>query len=281
MIRFSEVSSIVDFVIQAGKKVHEIYKSEYTVQMKGIDDPLTNADIEANTMIVNGIRGLFPDDGIFSEEIFDDKRRLNQKRVWIIDPIDGTREFVAKRNEFCISVGLSIHHKPVLGIILNPATGELFVGAAGFGVFFQALGLDFIFDSTSIQFQVPSKKSRNEKYLIVSRSEFESGLFSKQEFWKSEYILKPTGSIAYKLALVALGFYPLTISLRPKNEWDICAGVALVEASGQTVWELGSYRNFEFNKPDSIRNGIVAGENERVQELVGLHQKEIQVFQRN
>ncbi|MBE7411467.1 MAG: 3'(2'),5'-bisphosphate nucleotidase CysQ [Leptospiraceae bacterium] len=276
MIQLSEIYPIIDIVLQAGKRVHEIFHSNFTVQMKKADDPLTNADIEANSIIVQGINKYFPDDGIFSEEIFDNSNRIQNNKVWIIDPIDGTREFVAKRNEFCISVGLSVNHIAEFGIILNPATKELFMGIVGQGVFYTIVGEEFSIQKSSIRFQQNLKKYSDKKELVVSRSEYESKLFSKNDFWEKDYTLKPIGSIAYKLALVATGIYSFTISLRPKNEWDICAGVALIEANGLIAIELTTKENFTFNRMDSKRYGILAGEKNEVFHLLNSHIEEIQ-----
>ncbi len=261
-----EVSDIGKIVLLAGKIVNEIYRSDFAVTLKGKDDPLTEADTEANRIITEEIKKKYPEDGILSEEFADDLLRLNCKRTWIIDPIDGTREFVKKRNEFCISVGLCENHKAVAGIILNPATFELFLGIVGGGVYYKKLDSDLQFDFSEIKFEKMVIREIDKKEIVVSRSEYNAGLFDKDEFWKNEFRLKPIGSIAYKLALVALGFFPLTVSLKPKNEWDICAGVSLIEASGKFACDPAK-KPFEFNKPDTIRMGIIAGDAHSLERL--------------
>lgn len=254
-----EITDVSRIVLEAGKLVNQIYNSEFSVSMKQKDDPVTNADTEANRIITDGIQEKYPDDGILSEESSDDLNRLKNDRVWIIDPIDGTREFVSKRDEFCISVGLSKNHRSVLGIILNPATFELFLGIVGVGVFYKKLDSKLQFDFSEIKFEKKTRRITQENEIAVSRSEFHSGVFDKQKLWKLEYKLKPIGSIAYKLALVALGFFPTTVSLKRKNEWDICAGVGLIEASGKIAFDLEK-KEFTFNQSDPIRTGIVAGD---------------------
>ncbi|MCE9501777.1 MAG: 3'(2'),5'-bisphosphate nucleotidase CysQ [Leptospira sp.] len=265
-----ELLAAIRIILPAGKEVQEIYNSDFKVSMKGRNDPLTEADLKANTMIISYLEKEFPDDEILSEETHDNLKRLKKKRVWIIDPIDGTREFVAKNPEYAISIGLSIGHVSLLGVIFNPATGELFAGISGQGICYLKIGPDFQINSEEIVLSklIDQVVPGTENQLIISRSEFESGLFDKNPFWKKNFRLRPIGSIAYKLGLVASGQAPLTVSLKPKNEWDICAGVALIDASGGISVDVPDFSEFVFNLKSTRREGVISGNRESVRNLI-------------
>lgn len=262
-------------VLKAGKIVRDIYNSSFEVSWKAKDDPLTEADLLANKEILSHIKESFPDDGILSEEIADNTDRLSKDRVWILDPIDGTREFVQKNPEFSISLGLSYQGKAILGIVFNPITRELISGIVDLGISYLILDETFALDPISISLSKLSfKESIQKPSVYVSRSEFQKDkLFDANSFWKESFSMLPIGSIAYKLALTAAGKGDLSISLKPKNEWDICAGVALVEASGGKVIDLFEQTQIQFNSPHHLQKGILAGNPYTIESLVSSHGK--------
>jgi myo-inositol-1(or 4)-monophosphatase len=212
------------------------------VSLKDNNDILTQADLLANQMIKNKITQYFPDDGWLSEENIDDLSRLKKQRVWIIDPIDGTREFAKLIPEYAISVALVDNGIPMLGVVYNPATNELFFAEKNKGAYLNNQKINC------------AAKTSTPLILLASRSEFNRGewdAFSNQD-------IKIIGSIAYKLALVAAGRADATFSLGPKNEWDIAAGVLIVLEAGGRVTDK-AYAPFVFNQPNPLVNGIVAG----------------------
>lgn len=266
----TEFKLAISSVLKAGKIVREIYNSSFEVSWKSKDDPLTEADLLANKEILSNIQTIFPRDGILSEEIADNSDRLSKDRVWILDPIDGTREFVQKNPEFSISLGFTVGGKPSLGVVFNPITRELVTGIVGIGISYLILNESIDIDLNQIQLSkisFPDKTDKPSAY--VSRSEFSKyELFSKNPFWKETFTLLPIGSIAYKLALTAAGKGDLSISLKPKNEWDICAGVALVLASGGLAVDLANQKEFPFNSENPLQRGILAGNPHLVQHLL-------------
>lgn len=214
--------------------VHADYKSD--------DDPVTEADQAVNRIL----RDFLPRDGEgwLSEETADDSERSNRQRVWVVDPLDGTREFVAGIPEWCVSVALVEGGRAVAGGVCNPATGETFVGE---------VGKELILNGTLAQ---ASRRTSLEGALVLaSRSEVKRGEW--QSFEGAGFMVRPIGSIAYKLALVAAGFADATWTLSPKNEWDIAAGVALVEAGGGFVQTLGN-SSPTFNNKSTHLPGLVA-----------------------
>ena len=184
--------------------------------LKSGGDPLTQADIAVDAVL----KSVLPTDGEgwLSEETVDSSDRLNKRRVWIVDPIDGTREFIEGIPEWCVSIGLIEDGQPVAGGIHNPATGERITGALGSGVTYvgssEALGATVLDDAS----------------VGASRSEMRRGEWDG--YGDSAFTIVPMGSVAYKLALVAARRLDATWTLVPKNEWDLAGGAALLAASG-------------------------------------------------
>lgn len=159
-----------------------------------------------------------------------------------MDPIDGTEEFVKGLPEFAVSVALVQNGLPVMAVIYNPATDELFYAARGQGAYL---------NGKAINITCPS---REKLTILASRSQFRKGKFKAFEPFAE---IRPVGSIAYKLALVSAGKANATFSLEPKNEWDIAAGVLLVEESGGTVTDKEGLP-FTFNRAQPLVDGIIA-----------------------
>lgn len=265
-----EFQVAISSVLKAGLIVRNIYNSSFEVSWKSKDDPLTEADLLANKEILSHIQEAFPLDGILSEEIADNSDRLTKDRVWILDPIDGTREFVQKNPEFSISLGLAVKGKPVLGVILNPITRELVSGIVGLGISYKILdeNLDITLDSIHLK-ELTFEKEKTLPLTFVSRSEFyKNKLFDENPFWKNTFQISPLGSIAYKLGLTAANKADLCISLKPKNEWDICAGVALVLASGGKAIDLDKQIEIPFNSKSPLQRGILAGNPHLIENLI-------------
>jgi myo-inositol-1(or 4)-monophosphatase len=193
---------------------------EVAARRKSGDDPVTEADTQVDAVL----RRLLPreGEGWLSEETTDDHVRLERRRVWVVDPLDGTREFVEGIPEWSVSIGLVVEGEPVAGGICNPATGETILGAVGMGVTLNGR---------------PAGVSRRDRLeggtVVASRSEVKRGEW--QGYRDAAFVLKPTGSVAYKLGLVAAGLADATWTLTPKHEWDVAAGVALVRAAGGVV----------------------------------------------
>ena len=183
-------------------------------------DPLTAADEAADRVL----REVLPrrGEGWLSEESIDDPIRLGCRRVWVVDPIDGTREFVEGIPEWCISVGLVEDGVPVAGGIFNPATDEMVIGSLETGVEYQG-----------VSSSVTGLPSLDGAVILASRSETRRGEWDRLEAAPCE--IRPCGSVAYKMALVAAGQVDGTWTLVPKSEWDVAAGTALVRAAGGCV----------------------------------------------
>ncbi|MFQ5698291.1 MAG: 3'(2'),5'-bisphosphate nucleotidase CysQ [Myxococcota bacterium] len=186
---------------------------------KAEDSPVTLADLEANRRILDTLREAFPDDAILSEETADVRSRLSAERVWIVDPLDGTKEFIAGIPEFAVSIALALRGEPVVGVVLQPLTRECFFAAQGRGAW---LGEE--------RLRVSPLAVLADCQVLSSRSEMKRGQLDPYESWFRE--IRPVGSVALKLALIAAGRGDLWISAAPKSEWDVCAGDLLVREAG-------------------------------------------------
>ncbi len=211
------------------------------VERKAGGDPVTPADCAVDRVL----RHLLPRDGEgwLSEETVDDRSRLEVSRVWIVDPLDGTREFVEGLPEWSVSVALVEEGEPVAGGILNPATGQRVLGGLGLGVTLNGEPA-----------WVSSRSSLEGALVLASRSEVRRGEWER--FAGRGFEIRPSGSVAYKLAMVAAGVVDATWTLVPKHEWDVAAGVALVRAAGGLVGVLGEPRR-QFNRERPWMAGLL------------------------
>jgi myo-inositol-1(or 4)-monophosphatase len=228
----------------AGAAVKQKQQSQLQINNKANNDIVTEADLLANDILRDALLGAFPADGWLSEETVDDEARLACKRVWIVDPIDGTREFATGVPEYALSVALVEDGVPILACVFNPATDELFHTVKHQGAWLNNVAIP------AQAGRSPTQKLR----LLASRSEYKRGEWTRFE---GDCEVQQIGSIAYKLALVAAGRADATFSLGPKSEWDIAAGVLLVlEAGGSATDKTG--QPFVFNNENVLVNGIVA-----------------------
>lgn len=212
---------------QAGKAILRYYRpggadpDQAGLSYKGKDNPLTLADLEANAILRQALLAAMPEAGWLSEESVDDDHRLTRSRVWVVDPMDGTKEFVMGIPQFAVSIGLVEEGLPVAACIYNPALDELFTARKGQGG-----------HRNGVPLRVSDRTQLLGASCLASRSETGRG---EWQGFQSELQLHTMGSIAYKLALLACGQYDLTFTLTPKNQWDFCAGLLLVEEAGGRV----------------------------------------------
>ncbi|EKD50695.1 MAG: hypothetical protein ACD_62C00454G0002 [uncultured bacterium] len=179
--------------------------------------------------------------------------RFHAKRVWIVDPLDGTKEFIQKNPQFAVSIALVEEQSPLLGVIYNPISRELFWAIKGGGSFFQKQPL-------SVTKTVLSDKP----HLLVSVSEHKRGDWTKFE---SLFSLIPRGGSAYKMVGIAQGLAEGSFTLCPKNEWDICAGHLIIEEAGGFVCNLDG-SPITYNKPITGMDGVIYGCSEEMKKRI-------------
>ena len=205
-------------------------------------DPVTEADRALDAVLHKEL--LRDGEGWLSEESVDDPIRLQHSRVWVVDPLDGTREFVTGIPEFCVSIGFVENGRPVAGGIYNPATDETFLGSIDSGVTYN-----------SKPSRPSQRKTLDGAMILASRSEVKRGEW--KAFDNAGFKIRPMGSVAYKLALVSAGLADITFTLTPKNEWDVVAGAALVVSAGGFVSTLQK-TELTANRRDPLLSGLLA-----------------------
>ncbi len=249
------LSQTIEITQAAGAAIMSYYRDRdsFSVTEKFPDNPLTDADLAADKLLHEKLTELLPEAGWLSEETRDSPERLEREMVWVVDPLDGTKEFVLGIPEFTVSVGLVKEGRPLLAVIFNPPTGELYYGHRSEGVFLNGQAV-----TVSGQAQLEGAA------IDASRSERKRGEF---EPFEAMLEIKTMGSIAYKLARVAAGQVDATWSRGPKNEWDICAGVLLIEAAGGVCQDLDD-NPITFNKSFPKVNGIIADNGRLHQQIV-------------
>lgn len=240
------LATAIDATQEAGRILMTYYQSDYEIHDKGFRNPVTTADYAANAYLEKRLRDSFPDYGWLSEETADTTERLSKERVWVVDPLDGTVEFIEGVPQFVVSVALTENGRPIIGILYNPVTEELFVASEGQGTTYNG--------ATT---QVSAKTELSDMDILNSRSETRKGLWTPYAGKFRELV--PIGSIAYKLGLVSAGKHDMFATLRPKNEWDVCAGDCLLREAGGELRELGG-EIMTYNKEMvTTRPGLVGG----------------------
>ena len=238
-------------VREAGVVVMQTFRTEHEVTHKSPDQPLTQADLAADALLKERLLGARPDYGWLSEETADTHHRLACERVWVVDPIDGTRSFIAGRSEFAISVGLSVNGQAQLGVLYNPATNELYSALAGQGAYKEGRRLNL-------------RQGASRAVIAASRSEIKRGDFTS---FAESYDILPTGSTAYKLAKVAEGSADAFLSRGPKSEWDLCAGDLIVREAGGLVTDITGVP-LQYNRRDPHIRGVLAARAELHEEII-------------
>ncbi|MCS7223434.1 MAG: 3'(2'),5'-bisphosphate nucleotidase CysQ [Armatimonadetes bacterium] len=237
-----ELEVVREAIWEAGQEILKRFKTPVAIRYKGVDNPVTEADLQSNEILKSKILSHFPNDGWLSEETKDNRDRLKKERVWIVDPMDGTKEFAQGIPEFAISVALTYMREPVVACVHNPATDEMFTAVAGQGAYKNGVS-------------VRADRVMGDRPLVLaSRSEVARGEWDR---FKSLFRVRPVGSIAYKMALVAGGEADITFSLGTKNEWDVAAGVLLVEEAGGRVFD-SEQKRLQFNKSQTLVSGVIA-----------------------
>ncbi len=240
---YAQILERIQSALEASRKVFARFtpgaiEAEYKVG----HDPVTEADRALDAVLRKEL--LRSGEGWLSEESVDDPIRLQRSRVWVVDPLDGTREFVQGIPEFCVSIGYVENGRPVAGGICNPATNEIFLGSVDSGVTYNGKPAH------------PSQRNTLDGALVLaSRSEVKRGEW--KPFENSGLKIRSMGSVAYKLALVSAGLADVTFTLTPKNEWDVMAGAALVQSAGGFVSTLEK-TNLIANRRDSLLSGLLA-----------------------
>lgn len=251
-----ELEVVMALARAAGVVVMQFRGGELRVEMKVGDEPVTVADRQASALLVAGLEGAFPDDVVISEEKEDDLARLSSPRVWYIDPIDGTKDFIAGRPGFSVMIGLTEGHRPVLGVVYQPATDRMYWAAPGA----DGVAASWMLQpgGPPVRLAVSGIRDAAQLRLVASAShrtktidEVKTALGIADEI--------QVGSVGLKLALIALGERDLYVNPAAKcKAWDTCAPEAILEAAGGILTDVHG-DPVRYDLPDlACRSGLVA-----------------------
>mgnify|MGYP000011755659 CR=1 FL=1 len=232
-----------DAVRAAGALALDYHGSALSVRTKDDNSPVSEADLAVDALLRDRLFGARPAYGWLSEETEDDPSRLSARATWIVDPIDGTRSFVAGGDEWCVSAALAIDGHPVLGAVYNPLREAFYSAERGGGAMLNA---------------VPIRASDRTE-LAGARMLGPADMFRSKRWadpWP-ELSVTTSRSIALRLCLVADGGYDATIALSPKSDWDLAAGHLIVEEAGGRMSGLEG-GGFVYNRADIRHPGLVA-----------------------
>jgi len=244
-----KIEDIKNIALEAGKTIMEIYKKDFSVEYKDDKSPLTEADVKSNEIICSALKKLYQNIPIMSEENkqVEYDTRKDWEYYWCIDPIDGTKEFIKKNDEFTVNIALVHKNTPVLGVVYAPAIEIMYSAKKDEGAYLNAEKL-------------PLKTNTNKKeklFVVASKShlsdetqEFIDNLDTK----KVEQISK--GS-SLKLCMVADGSADIYPRLAPTMEWDTAAADAIVREAGKMTYQFESNEPVIYNKQDLLNPWFV------------------------
>jgi 3'(2'), 5'-bisphosphate nucleotidase len=234
----------------AGQEINKYYKTGLAVDHKGGDEPVTAADRMADELISAGLQAEFPDDGLLTEESDDDLLRLEKERVWIVDPLDGTSEFIAETDDFAVQIALAVDGHPALGVVYQPVKSHLLYAVQNRGAY-------LVRDGTRTRLQVSSVADPGEMCLVASRSHYSTFIETARQALGIESVNR-VGSVGLKVGLVARGACDLYLATTISKEWDLCAPHALLLEAGGVVTNLCG-ESLVYNKADPVAcTGLVA-----------------------
>lgn len=248
---------------EAGTIILKYYSEEIKVNWKAPADPITVADRASNEFLITKIREAFPDEAILSEESVDDQSRFSKTRVWMIDPMDGTKEFISRNGEFSVMVGLVEEGLPVLGAIYQPTEDRLYLGAKGALARLEEGG-------RSQRLLVSARKNLHTFRLVVSRSHLEP-IVEKMRVRLGIGDLRQSGSVGLKCGLIARA--ECDVYIHPSEHaklWDSCAPQAVLEAAGGQMTDIyGAPLDYTARNTKNL-HGILASNGKMHSEIVAI-----------
>ena len=239
--------AIVELAYRAGNAIMEVYESDFAVQHKDDRSPLTAADLASHRCIVEGLAALTPEIPVLSEESADEVDAVTRRtwsRLWIVDPLDGTREFIKRNGEFTVNIALVDEGEPVFGVVQAPATGVAWFGARGQGATRRGGGMD-----RTLHVRRPAHAPLRVAASRSHRDERTAGFIDRMGE------VEPIGlGSSLKFCRIAEGGIDVYPRFGPTSEWDTAAAQCVLEGAGGAVLDLQG-RPFRYNQRDTILNG--------------------------
>ncbi|PMM40774.1 3'(2'),5'-bisphosphate nucleotidase CysQ [Vibrio splendidus] len=242
--------SIIEIARSAGQLILEIYeKKDYEEFIKSDDTPVTSADLAAHKLILKKLTELTPDIPVLSEEDADIslEKRSQWDRYWLVDPLDGTQEFIARSGDFATIIALIEHNKPVMGVVYAPVSGVSYYAYSGKG----AWKIPDLNDSVKIKTHRHELPNQSIAMAISRRQDINRITSHMSSAWN--YDLVPLGSAALKACLVAEGAVDCYLRLGPTGEWDTAATQCIVEEAGGRILNT-QLEPLSYNERETLEN---------------------------
>ena len=252
MLSKENLLEIVNISVDAGEVILNYYNENVDVTYKDDESPLTKADLASHKIITDSIKKITPDIPILSEEEFIDwKIRKKWKKYWLIDPLDGTKEFIKKNDEFTVNIALIENNRPILGVIYTPALNELFYSIKNFGSYkiLTKKKLNTLKEAKRISI---NKKKSNKVKIVGSRSHSNPILEKWVNKNFNEFDILQKGS-SLKFCLIAEGSADIYPRFGPTSEWDIAAGHIILEEAGGKLKSIDN-KEILYNEKENILN---------------------------
>ena len=252
MLNKENLLEIVNISVDAGEVILNYYNENVDVIYKDDESPLTQADLASHKIITDSIKKITPDIPILSEEEFIDwKIRKKWKKYWLIDPLDGTKEFIKKNDEFTVNIALIENNRPILGVIYTPALNELFYSIKNFGSYkiLTKKKLNTLKEAKRISI---NKKKSNKVKIVGSRSHSNPILEKWVNKNFNEFDILQKGS-SLKFCLIAEGSADIYPRFGPTSEWDIAAGHIILEEAGGKLKSIDN-KEILYNEKENILN---------------------------
>ncbi len=244
MLNNINLEDIKAIALEAGSAIMKIYKKDFTVEYKDDKSPLTEADLEANEIICLKLQELYSNIPIMSEENkqVDYEVRKDWECYWCIDPIDGTKEFIKKNDEFTVNIALICKNEPVLGVVYAPAIDEMYSAKRGFGAFKNGMKLPL----------VKNNNKKEKMRVVASKSHLSEETQSFIDALDTKSIEQVSKGSSLKLCMVAEGVADIYPRLAPTMEWDTAAADAIVREAGKMTYQFKNKDFLLYNKIDLL-----------------------------
>ncbi|MBQ6863600.1 MAG: 3'(2'),5'-bisphosphate nucleotidase CysQ [Clostridia bacterium] len=228
-------AELCDVSIKAGEEILDVYNSDFAVQTKEDKSPLTLADLRSNKVIVDFLTSHYPAISVLSEETKDTGERRKNPFCFVVDPLDGTKEFVKRNGEFTVNIGLCAYGKPILGVVYAPVTNTLWYAGVGCGAFSQSSDKKKYFDESNRIFV----SDKTDGFIVMaSRSHADERLAKMLDNNKDRIEKSVSAGSSLKGCLIAEGKADIYYRTGLTSEWDTCAMHCIVEQAGGVLRQL-------------------------------------------
>jgi 3'(2'), 5'-bisphosphate nucleotidase len=261
-----ELTEVKRIARAAGTILMQYYRELETVEWKAPGDPVTIADLEASDLIVQELQLLFPDDAILSEEMPDSAARLSRRRVWMVDPMDGTREFIEHREDFAVQIGLTVDGSPTLGVVFQPSKDKLYSADRGRGAHLESGGF-------TTRLEVSAESAAANLTIALSRSQRSGRVDRVASNLRIPHSIR-MGGVGLKVGIICEGGAHIYVHLGDKTHiWDTCAPEAILREAGGTITDA-------YGKPLDYRSYLVRNPRGVVASNGRIHDRALTVIER-